>query len=420
MFPPATAGDGRRRLPGLRRPVEPDPRRLRRVRGAVRARGAPLGDRLRLLDDRRARWRRSATARRSASTGTRSHFVWQDLDPVGFLWDFKDRIYHVDCKDTKLQVGNGRNGRLGSHLPWADPRRGWDFVSTGHGDVPVGAVLPDAQHHRLRRPDLGRVGGRRHGPPASARPRRWSSSAGSPSTHPTPPSTRRSRPRSNSVVPGRPAREHVHVSGRKFVMCFGYDGEGALRRSLEEKGASRRSLFRGAAAGVAGAAVLGSGLAAPASAHSGHGARAQPAVGAARPDQHPALHAARRHGRPARLRHRAHPARAIRLREGRVRRLLRPHRPADPRPARRPRHQGVLEPRRDQRRRGGPAHQAPERGDARAAVRRRALPQLELAVGLEDLGPPDERRGGGREASTGCATATTTTPTSSRSTSVAG
>lgn len=65
-----------------------------------------------------------------------SHFVWQDLDPVGFLWDFRDRIYHVDCKDAKRQVGNGRNGRLGSHLPWADPRRGWDFVSTGHGDVP--------------------------------------------------------------------------------------------------------------------------------------------------------------------------------------------------------------------------------------------------------------------------------------------
>ena len=65
-----------------------------------------------------------------------SHFVWQDLDPVSFLWDFRDRIYHVDCKDTKLQVGNGRNGRLGSHLAWADPRRGWDFVSTGHGDVP--------------------------------------------------------------------------------------------------------------------------------------------------------------------------------------------------------------------------------------------------------------------------------------------
>jgi sugar phosphate isomerase/epimerase len=65
-----------------------------------------------------------------------SHFVWQDLDPVGFILEFADRIYHVDCKDVKLHVGNGRNGRLGSHLAWADLRRGWDFVSTGHGDVP--------------------------------------------------------------------------------------------------------------------------------------------------------------------------------------------------------------------------------------------------------------------------------------------
>jgi sugar phosphate isomerase/epimerase len=64
-----------------------------------------------------------------------SHFVWQDLDSVGYLWDFKDRIYHVHAKDTKKRL-NGRNGRLGSHLAWADPRRGWDFISVGHGDVP--------------------------------------------------------------------------------------------------------------------------------------------------------------------------------------------------------------------------------------------------------------------------------------------
>lgn len=65
-----------------------------------------------------------------------SHMVWQDLDSVAFILDFADRIYHVDCKDTRMRVGGGRNGRLSSHLPWADPRRGWDFVSTGHGDVP--------------------------------------------------------------------------------------------------------------------------------------------------------------------------------------------------------------------------------------------------------------------------------------------
>ncbi|WP_335986271.1 sugar phosphate isomerase/epimerase family protein [Glycomyces sp. MUSA5-2] len=64
-----------------------------------------------------------------------SHMVWQDIDPAAFLWDFRDRIYHVDCKDARKRF-DGRNGRLGSHLPWGDPRRGWDFVSTGHGDVP--------------------------------------------------------------------------------------------------------------------------------------------------------------------------------------------------------------------------------------------------------------------------------------------
>jgi sugar phosphate isomerase/epimerase len=65
-----------------------------------------------------------------------SHMMWQNVDPVGFILDFRDRIYHVDCKDTRMRPPNGRAGVLGSHLPWGDPRRGWDFVSTGHGDVP--------------------------------------------------------------------------------------------------------------------------------------------------------------------------------------------------------------------------------------------------------------------------------------------
>ncbi|MGG7466382.1 MULTISPECIES: sugar phosphate isomerase/epimerase family protein [unclassified Plantibacter] len=65
-----------------------------------------------------------------------SHMMWQGIDPVAFIVDFKDRIYHVDCKDTRVRPANGRAGIVGSHLPWGDPRRGWDFVSTGHGDVP--------------------------------------------------------------------------------------------------------------------------------------------------------------------------------------------------------------------------------------------------------------------------------------------
>ncbi|MCU1489932.1 MAG: sugar phosphate isomerase/epimerase [Acidimicrobiaceae bacterium] len=64
-----------------------------------------------------------------------SHFVWQDLDPIAFLRDFSDRIYHVDCKESVTHL-DGRNGRLSSHLPFGDLRRGWDFVSVGHGAVP--------------------------------------------------------------------------------------------------------------------------------------------------------------------------------------------------------------------------------------------------------------------------------------------
>jgi sugar phosphate isomerase/epimerase len=65
-----------------------------------------------------------------------SHMMWQGVDPVGFIVEFGDRIAHVDCKDTRVRPQNGRAGVLGSHLAWGDPRRGWDFVSTGHGDVP--------------------------------------------------------------------------------------------------------------------------------------------------------------------------------------------------------------------------------------------------------------------------------------------
>ncbi len=65
-----------------------------------------------------------------------SHAFWQGIDVVALITDFADRTYHVDCTDTRLRHPTGRSGILGSHLPWGDPRRGWDFVSTGHGDVP--------------------------------------------------------------------------------------------------------------------------------------------------------------------------------------------------------------------------------------------------------------------------------------------
>jgi sugar phosphate isomerase/epimerase len=64
-----------------------------------------------------------------------SHFMWQQLDPVAFVLDFAEHIFHVHVKESVTNL-DGRNGVLGSHLPWANPRRGWTFVSTAHGEVP--------------------------------------------------------------------------------------------------------------------------------------------------------------------------------------------------------------------------------------------------------------------------------------------
>lgn len=69
-----------------------------------------------------------------------SHLIWQGLDPAVFLFDFADRIYHVHVKDTKLNL-NGRNGILGSHITFGDQRRGWNFVSPGHGDVDFDNII---------------------------------------------------------------------------------------------------------------------------------------------------------------------------------------------------------------------------------------------------------------------------------------
>jgi sugar phosphate isomerase/epimerase len=63
-----------------------------------------------------------------------SHLVWQGIDPVMFLKDFIDKIYHVHVKDVAVNF-DGKNGVLGSHITFGDPRRGWNFVSPGHGDV---------------------------------------------------------------------------------------------------------------------------------------------------------------------------------------------------------------------------------------------------------------------------------------------
>jgi sugar phosphate isomerase/epimerase len=69
-----------------------------------------------------------------------SHLYWQMLDPVEFLYEFADRIYHMHVKESVRNL-NGRGGILASHLPFGDQRRGWDFVSPGRGGVPFERIF---------------------------------------------------------------------------------------------------------------------------------------------------------------------------------------------------------------------------------------------------------------------------------------
>jgi sugar phosphate isomerase/epimerase len=69
-----------------------------------------------------------------------SHLVWQGVEPGEFIRAFGDRIYHVHVKDAIVRL-NGRSSVLGSHLPFGDSRRGWEFRSPGRGSVDFEEII---------------------------------------------------------------------------------------------------------------------------------------------------------------------------------------------------------------------------------------------------------------------------------------
>lgn len=74
-----------------------------------------------------------------------SHLHWQMVDPVMFLNEFSDRIYHVHMKDAALQL-DGKSGILASHLNFGKQQRGWDFRSLGHGGVDFEEIIRALNH----------------------------------------------------------------------------------------------------------------------------------------------------------------------------------------------------------------------------------------------------------------------------------
>lgn len=74
-----------------------------------------------------------------------SHLHWQMVDPVNFLSEFSDRIYHVHMKDAAIQL-NGRTGILASHLDFGHRERGWDFRSLGRGGINFEEIIRGLNH----------------------------------------------------------------------------------------------------------------------------------------------------------------------------------------------------------------------------------------------------------------------------------
>lgn len=78
-----------------------------------------------------------------------SHLQWQGINPVLFLYKFQDLIKHVHMKDVTVRP-TGLSGILGSHLPFGDYQRTWNFRSVGRGDVDFQAIiyaLHDIDYH---------------------------------------------------------------------------------------------------------------------------------------------------------------------------------------------------------------------------------------------------------------------------------
>ncbi len=69
-----------------------------------------------------------------------SHLIWQGIQPHLFIREFCDKIYHVHIKDTLVNL-EGTEGILGSFLEFGDLRRGWNFVSPGHGSVDFELII---------------------------------------------------------------------------------------------------------------------------------------------------------------------------------------------------------------------------------------------------------------------------------------
>jgi sugar phosphate isomerase/epimerase len=64
-----------------------------------------------------------------------SHFGYQGVDYIKYLYTFSERILHVHMKDVGWSRTPAEAGVFGGHTEFGTLGRYWDFRSLGHGDI---------------------------------------------------------------------------------------------------------------------------------------------------------------------------------------------------------------------------------------------------------------------------------------------
>lgn len=70
-----------------------------------------------------------------------SHFAYQGVDYIKFLYEFSKRIFHVHMKDVTWSETPTEAGVFGGHTNFHDPHRYWDFRSVGRGKIDFEAII---------------------------------------------------------------------------------------------------------------------------------------------------------------------------------------------------------------------------------------------------------------------------------------
>jgi len=81
-----------------------------------------------------------------------SHFGYQNVDYIGFLREFGERIFNVHVKDVWWSDAPTPIGVFGGHSEFGEDGRAWDFRSPGRGRIDFEGVMRQLNHANYHGP----------------------------------------------------------------------------------------------------------------------------------------------------------------------------------------------------------------------------------------------------------------------------